>query len=55
MARLREKYQKEILPALMKEFEYNGVMAVPKLERIVVNMGMGEAITNPKLLDVASD
>ena len=55
MARLREKYKKEILPALMKEFEYKSVMAVPKLERIVVNMGMGEAITNPKLLDVASE
>ena len=55
MARLREKYQKEVLPALMKEFEYKGVMAVPKLDRIVLNIGMGEAITNPKLLDVASE
>ena len=55
MARLKEKYQKEILPALMKEFDYKSVMAVPKLQRIVVNMGMGDAITNPKLLDVASE
>jgi large subunit ribosomal protein L5 len=55
MARLREKYQKEVLPALMKEFKYKGVMAVPKLDRIVLNIGMGEAITNPKLLDVASE
>jgi large subunit ribosomal protein L5 len=55
MTRLKEKYQKEILPALTKEFEYKSVMAVPKLERIVVNMGMGGAITNPKLLDVASE
>ena len=55
MARLKEKYQKEILPALMKEFEYKSVMAAPKLERVVLNMGMGEAITNPKLLDVASE
>ena len=39
----------------MKEFKYKGVMAVPKLDRIVLNIGMGEAITNPKLLDVASE
>ena len=55
MARLREKYKKEVLPALMKEFDYKGVMAVPRLDRVVVNIGMGEAITNPKLLDVASE
>ena len=55
MARLKEKYQKEILPALMEEFKYKSVMAAPKLEKIVINVGMGEAITNPKLLDVVSD
>jgi large subunit ribosomal protein L5 len=55
MARLKEKYQKEIIPALMKEFGYKSVMAAPKVERIVVNVGMGEAITNPKLLDVVSE
>ena len=55
MARLKEKYQKEIVPALMKEFQYKSVMAVPKLVKIVVNMGLGEAISNPKLLDAASE
>jgi len=55
MTRLKEKYQKDVLPALMKEFEYKSVMAVPKIEKIVLNMGMGEGITNPKLLDVASE
>ena len=54
MARLKEKYKTEILPALIKEFQYKSIMAVPKIEKVVVNMGLGEAITNPKLLDVAS-
>jgi large subunit ribosomal protein L5 len=53
--RLRVRYSKEIVPALMKHFNYKNVMAVPKLEKIVINMGLGEAIANAKLLDVAVD
>lgn len=55
MARLREKYNSEVVAALMKEFNYPNVMAVPKIEKIVVNVGVGEAIQNTKLLDAASD
>ncbi len=53
--RLRVRYSKEIVPALMKHFNYKNVMAVPKLEKIVINMGLGEAIANAKLIDVAVD
>jgi len=53
--RLRVRYAKEIIPALMKHFSYKNVMAVPKLEKIVINMGLGEAIANAKILDVAVD
>src|SRR5262252_8346608 len=53
-ARLREKYTKEIAPALAKEFGHKNPMSVPKLEKIVVNMGLGEAIQNAKILDAAS-
>lgn len=53
MSRLKEKYQKEITPALMSKFEYNSVMQVPKLEKIVVNMGVGDAVSNAKALDTA--
>lgn len=53
--RLKVRYSKEIVPALMKHFNYNNVMAVPKLEKIVINMGLGEAIANAKILDVAVD
>jgi large subunit ribosomal protein L5 len=52
-ARLRERYAKEAIPALMKEFGYKNVMQVPKLHKIVVNMGLGEAIHNNKLMDSA--
>jgi large subunit ribosomal protein L5 len=55
MSRLKVRYQKEIMPALQKEFGYSNVMAVPELEKIVVNIGLGEAIQNPKLLDSAVD
>ncbi|MGA7828678.1 MAG: 50S ribosomal protein L5, partial [Geobacteraceae bacterium] len=55
MARLKEVYTKEIIPHLMKEFGYKNVMQVPKLEKIVVNMGLGEAIQNVKILDSAAD
>lgn len=53
MARLKEKYRSEIAPALAKEFEITNPMAIPKLEKIVINMGIGEAIANSKLLDSA--
>ncbi|HTK38180.1 MAG TPA: 50S ribosomal protein L5, partial [Pyrinomonadaceae bacterium] len=55
MARLREKYKNEIAGALAKEFEIKNPMAVPKIEKIVVNMGLGEASSNAKILDVASE
>ena len=51
--RLRDAYQQKVVPALMKEFGYKNVMQVPKLERIVLNVGMGEAIQNAKLLEGA--
>lgn len=52
--RLKERYQKEIVPTLTKEFNYSNPMAVPRLRKIVVNMGLGEAIQNAKVLDSAS-
>ena len=52
-ARMRDKYVKEVLPALMKEFSLENPMAAPKLEKIVVNMGVGEATQNAKLIDPA--
>jgi large subunit ribosomal protein L5 len=51
LSRLKEKYRKEVVPALMKEFGYKSIMAVPKIEKVVLNMGLGEAIQNIKLLD----
>ncbi len=51
--RLREKYYKEIIPALMKKFNYKNIMEVPKLEKIIVHVTLGEAIQNIKLLDAA--
>jgi large subunit ribosomal protein L5 len=53
MSRLREFYKTDALPALMKQFSYKNVMAVPRLVKINVNMGLGEAIANAKVLDVA--
>jgi large subunit ribosomal protein L5 len=53
MARLKEKYRKEIAPVLAKEFGITNVMAIPKIEKIVLNMGVGEAIGNSKVLDTA--
>jgi large subunit ribosomal protein L5 len=53
MARLKERYQKDIAPAIAKEFGIENPMAVPRLDKIVVNMGMGEAIANAKVLDTA--
>lgn len=51
MARLKEQYNKEVAPALMKKFEYKNVMQLPKVEKIVLNVGCGEARDNPKVLD----
>ena len=53
MARLRDKYVDEIVPALKEKFQYGNIMEVPKLQKIVVNIGMGEAIANPKAMDAA--
>ncbi len=53
-ARLRMKYKNEVVPALMKELELKNVMAVPRLEKVVVNMGVGEATQNAKVLDPAA-
>jgi large subunit ribosomal protein L5 len=55
MSRLREFYKQQAIPALTKQFSYKNVMAVPRLAKINVNMGLGEAIANAKVLDVASD
>src|SRR3981081_3257777 len=52
-ARLREHYSKNVIPALTKEFGYKNVMAVPKVEKVSVNIGLGEATKNPKLRDGA--
>lgn len=53
MSRLKEKYQNEIVDAMMKKFEYKNKMEVPKLDKVVVNMGVGEAKENAKLLESA--
>src|ERR1700757_395383 len=55
MSRLKEKYQKDVVPALQKEFGYKNVMAVPKIHKIVINMGLGEATSNAKIVDTGSD
>ena len=54
MSRLRERYYDDVVPGLRKEFGYPNVMAVPKIERIVVNMGLGAATQNSKLIDVGA-
>ena len=53
MPRLKEKYKNEVVPALIERFKYANVMQVPKLEKIVVNIGVGEAVADPKTLDFA--
>ena len=53
MSRLKEKYNKEIVPAMVKEFGYKSIMEAPKLKKVVLNMGIGEAIHNIKVLDSA--
>jgi len=54
MAKLRDVYQEKAVPALMKRFNYKNGMQVPRLEKIVINMGLGEAIQNIKILDSAA-
>ena len=55
MNRLKSRYLSEVAPALQKEFGYTNVMAIPKVQKIVVNMGLGEATSNAKLADVGAD
>lgn len=55
MARLKDKYKNEIAPAIAKEFGIENPMAIPKIEKIVINMGIGEAISNAKILDTAAE
>ena len=55
MSRLKEKYQQEVVAALTKEFGYKNVMAVPRITKVVVNMGLGEATANAKLVDTGAD
>ena len=54
MATLKERYKTEIVPALLKRFNYKNIMEVPRLEKIVINMGLGEAIQNIKILDAST-
>src|SRR5215218_1717418 len=53
MTRLREKYREEVVPEMMKEFNYSNIMQVPELEKIVINIGLGEAVSNAKSLEAA--
>ena len=53
MDRLQEKYQKEVVPALTEKFSYKNIMQLPKIEKVIINMGVGEAVGNPKALDAA--
>lgn len=53
MTRLQEKYSKEVIPAMIEKFGYKNVMEIPKLEKIVINMGVGEAKENQKVLESA--
>jgi large subunit ribosomal protein L5 len=51
LSRLKDKYENEVVPALIKEFNYTSIMAVPRLEKVILNMGLGEAIFNIKVID----
>jgi large subunit ribosomal protein L5 len=53
-SRLRERYQAEVVPALQKQFEYRNTMQVPRVQKVVVNIGLGEALTNAKAIDAAT-
>lgn len=55
MSRLETQYRDEVVPALMKQFQYRSVMAVPRLQKIVLNMGVGDAIQDAKILDAAAE
>ena len=55
MSRLKEKYAKEVVPALKKEFGYANVMAIPRVSKVIINMGLGEATSNAKIVDTAAD
>ncbi len=55
MSRLKDRYQQDVIPALKKEFGYANVMAVPKIQKVVVNMGLGEATSNVKIIDTGAD
>ena len=55
MSRLRDRYSKDVAPALAREFGYKNVMAIPKIEKVVVNMGLGEATGDAKIVDVGAD
>jgi large subunit ribosomal protein L5 len=55
MSRLKDRYEQDVAPSLKKEFGYKNVMAIPKIEKIVVNMGLGEATQNAKIVDVGVD
>ena len=55
MSRLRERYQKEVVPALRKEFGFANVMAIPKVTKVVVNMGLGEGTQNAKIVDTGAE
>jgi large subunit ribosomal protein L5 len=55
MSRLKDKYLKDVVPSLTREFGYKNVMAVPRISKVVVNMGLGEATANQKLVDVGAD
>ncbi|MSO55941.1 MAG: 50S ribosomal protein L5 [Acidobacteria bacterium] len=55
MNRLKERYEKDVVPALRKEFGYANAMAVPKIQKVVVNMGLGEATSNVKIIETGSD
>ncbi len=55
MASLKERYEQEVVPALMKEFGYQNVMQVPRIRKVVINVGLGEALDNPKALEAAAN
>ncbi|HTL43586.1 MAG TPA: 50S ribosomal protein L5 [Vicinamibacterales bacterium] len=55
MSRLKDRYASDVVPALAKEFGYKNVMAIPRIEKIVVNMGLGEATQNAKIVDTGAD
>ena len=54
-SRLREKYQKEVMPEIIKAFNYKNVMQVPKVTKVVLNIGLGEAVQNPKVIEIARE